>query len=406
MIHHLNYRRNTTLAAACAALFTILPVNALAEETPLAHARTIQVQTKYSIVLGEQTSPDSKEITYTGLLSVYDTTVRIQQPDKIKAIVKEHRPFEKKKLIFSGVYAVSGKNETIYHTTTNKFLTRPIVSGDGADELRGASGVDLILDRNPLAATAKKGKRTITRTTLDGRPMILRTDIFTSMKDEEGNVMTPQEEVWFDAATKLPVRDRNSFQYKGKLTPSSQVDYSEWVFDKPIAADQITFAPPSKAEKVIPPPPTPPVGSAAPDFEAVTPEGKTVHLSDYKGKVVVVDFWATWCGPCQAAMPHLENVYQQLKDQNAQVLAVCIMDKKEEYDQWRTKNVDTKYHFPVVFDAAKQTQDRYHLRSIPQQFVIGPDGLIMSSESGYEPGSHELEKTLRTQGLKVTDTPD
>ncbi|MCW3062473.1 MAG: hypothetical protein JWQ02_4294, partial [Capsulimonas sp.] len=158
MIHHLNYRRHTTLAAACAALFTILPVNALAEETPLAHARTIQVQTKYSIVLGEQTSPDSKEITYTGLLSVYDTTVRIQQPDKIKAIVKEHRPFEKKKLIFSGVYAVSGKNETIYHTTTNKFLTRPIVSGDGADELRGASGVDLILDRNPLAATAKKGK--------------------------------------------------------------------------------------------------------------------------------------------------------------------------------------------------------------------------------------------------------
>ena len=384
-------------------MISLMPVKAHAGDNPLAGARTIQVDTILSETMGHQTEAGG-EMHHTDYFPSMRIQVCIKSPDKVKTVMWDYNS-DAVKQGPSGVYAVDGKKEFIYNGFSHHATTRRVTDDKLSKELRMLSGVNLIQEQSSLAKFAKRVQRTITQTTFDGRPAILRTDILTAIDDGNGGSAVPQEEVWFDAATKLPRRDRISYMSQGKLTPGMQVDFSNWVIDKPIAPAQLAFSVPKADQQMIPKLTPPKVGSLAPDFEAATPDGKTVHLSDYKGKVVILDFWATWCGFCLDAMPHLESVYRQLKSQNAVVLAVCVMDQQKYYDQWRQKYIGHKYRFPVAYDLAHQAIDRYRLTSLPHQLVISPDGRIVRDGVGDEKG-HELEKTLRDLGLKVTDTPD
>ena len=176
----------------------------------------------------------------------------------------------------------------------------------------------------------------------------------------------------------------------------------------PLTIASFKFAPPPGAQLskpyVAPEPPKPllAVGTLAPDFAAIAPDGSPVHLSDYQGKIVVLDFWSTWCGPCQRSMPHLEKVYQSVKDKNVAVLGICVWDTKPEYEKWVTAKKDT-YHFPTAFDPAP-TQDGsiatklYHVSGIPTQYVIDKDGKIAASTVGYDEKGTVLEDTLKKLG--------
>jgi thiol-disulfide isomerase/thioredoxin len=171
-----------------------------------------------------------------------------------------------------------------------------------------------------------------------------------------------------------------------------------------------------ESDAVIPEPPKLPpapsllaVGKDAPDFTVSLPGGGTTTLAALKGKVVILDFWATWCGPCQSAMPHLEGVYQQLKSRDdATVLAVCVSDERNAFDKWVGANIGTKYNFPVAFDLAATdgsksiSRNKYGVSGIPTQFVIGKDGKIAAAFVGYRPGQHVLEDALNKLGIPVT----
>jgi thiol-disulfide isomerase/thioredoxin len=120
-------------------------------------------------------------------------------------------------------------------------------------------------------------------------------------------------------------------------------------------------------------------GSVAPDFTAWDPWNRPVHLSDYAGYVVVVDFWATWCGPCQQSLPSTNQVARQYAQENVAFLGVNVWDKPNAFLNWlpQHQNLDS---IRFVIDPSPTGRDvatqLYNVWGIPTQYVIGADGKV------------------------------
>ncbi len=152
-------------------------------------------------------------------------------------------------------------------------------------------------------------------------------------------------------------------------------------------------------------------GTEAPDFTAYTTAGKAVSLKDLRGKTVILDFWASWCGPCQISMPGLESIYQQIKKKNVVVLSLNTWDQKPDFLKWVKENSGTKYHFNFVRDPAEGDHDGirkasiakrlYKVPGIPTMYIIDPKGKIVGSMIGAG-NDEKLVSILGKAGLKAT----
>jgi len=123
-------------------------------------------------------------------------------------------------------------------------------------------------------------------------------------------------------------------------------------------------------------PPSAKVGQVAPEVTLKTLDGQKVPLSQYRGKVVVFNFWATWCPPCRAEMPSMERLYQQLQGLDVVILAVNAEADGETAVKEFLK--DNPYNFTFLLDADAEAQDSYSVFRFPETFIINKDGVILN----------------------------
>ncbi len=115
------------------------------------------------------------------------------------------------------------------------------------------------------------------------------------------------------------------------------------------------------------------VGDQAPDFELVDLEGNPHRLSDYKGKGVFLNFWGTWCPPCKAEMPYMENQYKEFKEKGVHILAVNIKQSNYTVETFRDQYGLT---FPIVIDKNESVRRAYDVLPLPTTVLINEDGII------------------------------
>ncbi len=127
------------------------------------------------------------------------------------------------------------------------------------------------------------------------------------------------------------------------------------------------------------------VGARAPEFALRDLQGKTVRLTDQKGQVVLIDFWATWCRPCKKELPLIQRAYDRYKEKGLVVLTINTDLQREVVPYYMSEN---GYTFPVLFADGK-IQLAYNVRGIPALFIIDENGSVRFYRRGFNPGLQE-----------------
>lgn len=120
------------------------------------------------------------------------------------------------------------------------------------------------------------------------------------------------------------------------------------------------------------------VGAIAPDFEQNTPDGQPMKLSDLRGNVVLVDFWASWCGPCRRENPHVVKLYDKYKSKGFEVLGVSLDRTKSKWENAIAKDKLTWKHVSDLKGWKNQVAKQYSVRSIPHTILLDKDGRILA----------------------------
>jgi peroxiredoxin len=124
-------------------------------------------------------------------------------------------------------------------------------------------------------------------------------------------------------------------------------------------------------------------GRAAPDFALKSSTGENLRLSEYRGEVVMVNFWATWCGPCRQEMPLLDELYQRYQRVGFNLLGVNIDDDSRRAMQMIE---ELGVNFPVLFDDRKEVSKLYEVEAMPVTVLIDREGNVRFVHHGYKPG--------------------
>lgn len=135
------------------------------------------------------------------------------------------------------------------------------------------------------------------------------------------------------------------------------------------------------------------IKAPAPDFTLRSTNGSNTRLQEQRGRVVLINFWATWCGPCKQEMPHLNRLYDKYRAAGFVLLGVNVDD-----DAQKAAGVAQKWEmkFPVLLDTDKKISELYELGTMPSTVLIDRDGRVRYIHKGYLPGYEDTyEKQIR-----------
>ncbi|MEJ2619521.1 MAG: TlpA disulfide reductase family protein [Candidatus Thiodiazotropha sp.] len=123
--------------------------------------------------------------------------------------------------------------------------------------------------------------------------------------------------------------------------------------------------------------------TAAPDFTLKSRSGENIKLSELRGSVVMVNFWASWCGPCRQEMPLLQQLYDRYQGMGFTLLGVNV-DEDPAAAQKMLKEIPV--NFPILYDSSNKVSKQYQVKAMPSTFMVDRDGNIRYLHKGYKPG--------------------
>lgn len=138
-------------------------------------------------------------------------------------------------------------------------------------------------------------------------------------------------------------------------------------------------------------------GSAAPEFTLKSLSGKNLRLREYRGQVVMVNFWATWCGPCRQEMPALNRLYEKYRDAGFVLFGVNVDADSASAGQMARK---LKVTYPILLDEQKKISELYQVTAMPMTILIDRDGKIRYRHKGYLTGYENQYQTEIRELLK------
>ena len=196
--------------------------------------------------------------------------------------------------------------------------------------------------------------------------------------------------IWVDVATHMVAREQFTMHYPtsegGSVRSDSLLELMRADFGDDVDDSLFSFSPPDGAREVDPAAAAAPSrpdlsGREAPDFTLKDGDGTEISLSSLRGKVVLLDFWATWCGPCRMVMPTLQKLHDEYADQGLLVYGV----NSEEPTLVREFLTDHGYTFPTLRDPRSTAFMLYQAQSIPTTVLVGRDGIVVEHLIGAHP---------------------
>lgn len=131
----------------------------------------------------------------------------------------------------------------------------------------------------------------------------------------------------------------------------------------------------------------------APDFTLKSKESGNIRLSEQRGSIVMVNFWASWCGPCREELPEMESIYQEYRDLGFEILAVNVDDHP---DKANVLLDDIEVSFPVLYDTSGEVSQLYDVNAMPTTVIIDRDGNQRLLHMGYRKGDEvKYEKAIK-----------
>jgi thiol-disulfide isomerase/thioredoxin len=138
-------------------------------------------------------------------------------------------------------------------------------------------------------------------------------------------------------------------------------------------------------------------GKQAPDLRVTDLQGNPISLADLKGKTVLLDFWTTWCPPCQADAPVLDRLTQKYGKKDLRVIGISVSEDRETVEKFLKKH---PHSFPVVLSSENLLPRPYQIGVLPTYLIIAPDGTLMTAEQGDQ-GFSRLRKSLEKAGMQT-----